>query len=113
MQSSWEWQLGMATAPLLCHTLTVSPPTLQHLPQPALSLPRAPPPLSSLSSQDCGQEGKACCYSYDTSSEAQRCLPGLSCVATGILAYGSFEQYSALMKNPNRTADTRLMGTCM
>jgi hypothetical protein len=62
--------------------------------------------------QDCGQEGRACCYSYDTSSEAQRCFPGLSCIATGIISYNSFDKYEALLKNPNRTADRSLMGTC-
>jgi hypothetical protein len=41
-----------------------------------------------------------------------RCTGGLTCIAEGVIPYGSYQQYQQLTGNPSATGSTSVMGTC-
>ncbi|KAI8468958.1 MAG: hypothetical protein J3K34DRAFT_425409, partial [Monoraphidium minutum] len=69
------------------------------------------PMLCLATPKTCGREGAPCCYNSDPASE-DRCQPGLSCVAEGVIPYSSYDQYAAIVKDYAKTADPAVMGSC-
>lgn len=61
--------------------------------------------------QDCGTEGKPCCYVSDATAEAERCTQGLTCIVSKV-GYADQGMYYALVKNPEGLRSTDVMGVC-
>jgi hypothetical protein len=67
--------------------------------------------LLLLLKQDCGKEGKPCCYVSDPTSEAERCSPGLTCIVSRV-GYADQAMYHTLTKNPQGLTLSAVMGVC-
>lgn len=69
-------------------------------------------PLLMLLLQECGKEGKPCCFNSDPASEAERCAQGLVCVVSRVGGYADQAMYYQLVKDPEGIKSTDVMGVC-